>query len=379
MSSSSCSCSRSACGCAKMSLAPLVTTKGLPPVPTLDTGTQGWAAVEAFLGDMPLRRSRVGAFVEDAWARPEAGGGGGRTRVLQGGRVFEKAGVNVSVVRGTLPAAAVAQMRARPGKAGGPGGAVLSGDGPFTFYAAGISLVVHPANPHAPTAHANYRYFEVRAPGVAEPLWWYGGGADLTPAVLYEDDARHFHTTLRAACDAHDGRYYPAFKAWADEYFRLPHRGGERRGLGGIFFDDLDDSGAVPTATGVLPPAQPLAAAAKAPERAAAAGPAALLPFVRAAGEAFVPAYVPIVARRAAIPATPAQVAWQQLRRGRYVEFNLLQDRGTKFGLATPHARIESILMSLPLTARWEYGHEPEAGSADATLVDALRSPRDWA
>lgn len=276
-----------------------------------------------------------GRFTRDRWERPE--GGGGLSCVLQDGRVFEKAGVNVSVVHGELSAAAAAAMRERHG----------TDNDERTFWAAGVSLVIHPKNPHAPTAHANYRYFE-RGDGSGPGGWWFGGGADLTPAYLYEEDAAHFHAAHKAACDRHDAAFYPRFKAWCDRYFRIPHRD-EARGVGGIFFDDLHDRPA---------------------ER--------LLAFQRDCAAAFVPAYLPLVERRAEAPFTEAERRWQQLRRGRYVEFNLIYDRGTTFGLRTG-GRVESILMSLPLHARWEYDHQPSPGSREAALVDVLRTPRDWA
>lgn len=272
-------------------------------------------------------------FTATSWDRP--GGGGGESRVIQGGNVFEKAGVNVSAVHGTLPEAARVAMRARQ--------APVPDDG--RFFATGISLVMHPHNPMAPTVHANYRYFELgdREPGA----WWFGGGADLTPAYLFEDDARHFHAVHKAACDEHDPAFYPRFKRWCDEYFHLHHRG-ERRGIGGIFFDDLNDRSAD-----------------------------ALLAFQASCGRAFLDAYVPVIARRRDLPFTDAHRTWQQLRRGRYVEFNLVWDRGTVFGLKTD-ARVESVLMSLPLTARWEVDHHPEPGSDEARLLDVLRTPVDW-
>lgn len=272
-------------------------------------------------------------FREDTWERP--GGGGGRTRVLQDGALFEKAGVGVSEVWGALPPSAAQPMRASRGLP----------DGDLTFYAVGVSMVIHPRHPMIPTMHANYRYFEASGPDGAS--WWFGGGTDLTPSYLFEDDARHFHRTLKDACDRHDTGYYPRFKAWCDEYFHLPHRG-ERRGVGGIFFDDL---------------ASPSAEAA--------------LAFVRDAAGAIGPAYRPIVERRRSEPFSERNKEWQQIRRGRYVEFNLVYDRGTLFGLRTG-ARIESVLMSLPLTARWEYDHHPEAGSEEAALLEVLRTPRAW-
>ena len=215
------------------------------------------------------------------------------------------------------------------------------------FFAAGISLVFHPRSPMAPTVHANYRYFE-RGDGQQPGAWWFGGGAELTPSYLFEEDARHFHQVHREACDKHDPALYPRFKQWCDEYFFIKHRG-ESRGLGGIFFDNLNDR-----------------------------DQDACFAFVSDCARSFLPAYMPIIERRAALPATEAQRDWQQLRRGRYVEFNLVYDRGTLFGLRT-NGRIESILMSLPLTARWEYMHAPEPGSEEARLLEVLQTPRDWA
>jgi coproporphyrinogen III oxidase len=273
-------------------------------------------------------------FREDNWERP--GGGGGTSRVIQGGNVFEKAGVNVSVVYGTLSEEAARSM----------GGGSELGNQDLDFFATGVSLVIHPHNPMAPTAHANFRYFE-RGDGSKPGSWWFGGGADLTPSYLFEDDCSHFHQTLKDACDAHDPAYYPEYKAWCDRYFHIKHRG-ETRGVGGIFFDNLKDK----------PAEQCLA-------------------FSEACAASIVPAYIPLVERRKDMPFTEAQKDWQQLRRGRYVEFNLVYDRGTTFGLRTA-GRIESILMSLPLTARWEYCNEPETGSEEDKLLSVLRTPREW-
>lgn len=278
-------------------------------------------------------------FLVEQWLRPE--GGEGISCVLQDGNVFQKAGVMVSVVYGSLPEAAVRQMRNERHKD-------LEGDGPYPFFAAGISLVVHPKNPFAPTVHLNYRYFEIENEDGSPKLSWFGGGTDLTPAYLFEEDAQHFHQTLKEVCNKHDPRYYPDFKKWCDEYFYIPHRK-ETRGVGGIFYDDLDD---------------------KSPEE--------LFAFAKDAAKSFLPSYLPIVNRRKDMAYTEEQFNWQQLRRGRYAEFNLIYDRGTKFGLMTPGARIESILVSLPLTARWEYCHSPEAGSAEAKLVQVLQKPREW-
>ncbi|KAI9823318.1 MAG: Coproporphyrinogen-III oxidase [Thelocarpon impressellum] len=280
-------------------------------------------------------------FRTDTWVRPN--GGGGISCVLQDGNVFEKAGVNTSVVYGTLPRPAIEQMRVNH-KALDPSVESLE------FFAAGISLVLHPHNPMAPTVHLNYRYFETADAAGNPQAWWFGGGTDLTPSYLFDEDAIHFHATVKAACDAHDRAYFPRFKRWCDDYFSVKHRG-ERRGVGGIFFDDLDES-------------------EKDAEN--------LFAFVQDCARAFLPSYLPILERRRKLPYTAAEKEWQQLRRGRYVEFNLVHDRGTSFGLNTPGARVESILMSLPLTAKWRYMHEPEPGSREERLVRVLKEPVDW-
>ena len=280
-------------------------------------------------------------FRTDSWMRP--GGGGGTTCVLQDGNVFEKAGVGVSVVYGTLPKAAIAKMRANHRS-------IDTGAESLDFFAAGLSMVLHPKNPMAPTVHLNYRYFETCRPDGSAQASWFGGGCDLTPSYLFEDDARHFHATIKAACDRHDPTYYGRFKKWCDEYFSVKHRG-ESRGVGGIFFDDLDES---------------------------QAGKEETFAFIKDCLTSFLPSYMPIIERRKDMPFTEAQKEWQQIRRGRYVEFNLVHDRGTSFGLNTPGSRIESILMSLPLTASWHYMHEPEEGSREAELLEVLKNPRDW-
>ncbi|KAH7117767.1 coproporphyrinogen III oxidase [Dendryphion nanum] len=280
-------------------------------------------------------------FTIDTWQRPE--GGGGITCVLQDGNVFEKAGVNTSVVYGRLPRAAIQKMRANH-KALDPSVESLE------FFAAGLSMVLHPSNPNAPTVHLNYRYFETADETGATNAWWYGGGCDLTPSYLFDEDAIHFHRTIKEACDAHDRAYYPRFKEWCDGYFSNKHRG-ESRGIGGIFFDDLDST-------------------EKDQEQ--------LFSFVQDCLSAFLPSYIPIIEKRKNMPFTDDMKKWQQLRRGRYVEFNLVHDRGTAFGLNTPGSRVESILMSLPLTARWQYMHEPEVGSREERLLEVLRKPREW-
>ncbi|XP_006902058.1 PREDICTED: coproporphyrinogen-III oxidase, mitochondrial [Elephantulus edwardii] len=280
-------------------------------------------------------------FSVDRWERKE--GGGGISCVLQDGRVFEKAGVSVSVVHGTLSEEASKQMRSR-------GKILTPKDGKLPFSAMGVSSVIHPKNPHAPTVHFNYRYFEMESAS-GNKQWWFGGGCDLTPTYLNQDDAVHFHRTLKEACDQHGPDLYPKFKKWCDDYFFIVHRG-ERRGIGGIFFDDLDS----PSEEEVFR-------------------------FVQSCAQAVVPSYIPLVKKHCDDSFTPQEKMWQQLRRGRYVEFNLLYDRGTKFGLFTPGSRIESILiilMSLPLTARWEYMHSPSENSKEAEILEVLRHPRDW-
>lgn len=293
-------------------------------------------------------------FHRDHWLRPQ--GGEGSSCVLSGGRVLEKAGVNVSVVHGTLPPAAIRQMKADH--------ASLQVDGKTSlpFFAAGISIVLHPWNPHAPTVHLNYRYFEVeRDDGSEEPLaWWFGGGSDLTPSYLYPEDAKHFHQTLKSAADRHSPAYYPEWKKWCDKYFFIPHRG-EARGVGGIFFDDLT------TTSSIHGDRKPSADE--------------IFSIVKTMGSSFLPSYIPILKRRMNAEFTDAERRWQLIRRGRYVEFNLVHDRGTKFGLHTPGARIESILMSLPETARWEYMSPlgaPGSGTREEELMKVLKAPADW-
>jgi len=263
-------------------------------------------------------------FGADAWQRP--GGGGGVARVLEGGVLFEKAGVNWSNVDGELPAELADHM---PGKG-------------RTFRASGVSLVLHPRSPMVPTTHANFRCIE------KGDTVWFGGGADLTPYYFFREDAEHFHRTLAEACDRHPVASYDRFKAWCDEYFLLPHRG-ETRGVGGVFFDYLGTKG------------EPVAE---------------VFAFVRDIGSSFIQAYTPIAERRAPLTYGDTERMWQLRRRGRYVEFNLLYDRGTLFGLKT-NGRIESILMSLPPLVRWDYDVMPQPGSPEAELISHLRAT-DW-
>ncbi|CCE81630.1 Piso0_002292 [Millerozyma farinosa CBS 7064] len=282
-------------------------------------------------------------FIRDEWERGNKGGGG-LTMVLQDGSTFEKGGVNISVVHGDLPPQAVARMSNDHKRL-----QELGTESTVKFFACGLSLVLHPKNPHAPTTHANYRYFEIADPLTGQVrAWWFGGGADLTPAYLYEEDARHFHQAHKDALDKYDASLYPKFKKWCDEYFYIKHRQ-ETRGIGGLFFDDFDDRPA-----------------------------GDILRIVESCFDAFVPSYVPLVARRKDMPFSDEEKQWQQIRRGRYVEFNLVLDRGTQFGLHTPGSRVESILMSLPATASWQYNHQPAEGSPEAKLLAVLKNPVDW-
>jgi coproporphyrinogen III oxidase len=281
-------------------------------------------------------------FREDVWERQ--GGGGGRTRVIEEGAVFEKAGVNFSEVHGELDPQVAAKL---------PLG---SGTG---FYATGLSLVLHPRSPMIPTVHANFRYLD------RGPSGWFGGGTDLTPYYPYLEDVVHFHRTLKTACDQRGPDFYPRFKKWCDEYFFLRHRN-ETRGVGGIFFDYLTGpegelSGQTPAVSGGDP---------------GRGGLEAVFEFVQGAARAFLPAYLPIVDRRRSEPYSDRQRQYQLIRRGRYVEFNLVYDRGTVFGLET-RGRTESILMSLPPLVRWVYDYQPEPGSREAQTLDFFQ-PRDW-
>jgi len=276
-------------------------------------------------------------FIEDRWERPATGtalAGGGRSRVLREGALFEQAGINFSHVRGArLPPSATAQ---RP---------ELAGCG---FEALGVSLVVHPRNPYVPTSHANVRFFStVPATPDAAPVWWFGGGFDLTPYYGFEADCVHWHRTARDACAPFGTDLYPRYKQWCDEYFFLKHRQ-EPRGIGGLFFDDLNAGGFV-----------------------------RCFAFLRSIGDHYLPAYLPIVERRRDLPYGEREREFQLYRRGRYVEFNLVHDRGTLFGLQSG-GRTESILMSLPPRVRWEYNWQPQPGSPEARLYDVFLQPRDW-
>ncbi|KAK9466638.1 Coproporphyrinogen III oxidase [Lipomyces arxii] len=285
-------------------------------------------------------------FIKDEWSRGE-NKGGGITRVFQDGKVFEKGGVNFSAIYGTLPPAAAQRMRANHKDL------VIPPSGELPFYACGLSLVIHPAHYLAPSVHMNYRYFETQNEDGTPQAWWFGGGQDLSPMYFDMDDAVHFHKLLKDVCDAHDEEYYPKFKKWADDYFLIKYRG-EARGIGGIFFDDLTKP-----------------------------DPEDVFLFVSDAISRFLPSYLPAV-RRAYEPSdkprpTPeAGMHWQGLRRGRYAEFNLAVDRGTQFGLQTPGSRVESILMTLPKHASWEYNYHPDPDSLEGKTVEVLKNPKDY-
>jgi coproporphyrinogen III oxidase len=290
-------------------------------------------------------------FQQDQWERPE--GGGGRSRVIKQGGVFEQGGVNFSEVWGKqLPPSILVQ---RPEAAG------------HGFYATGTSMVLHPRNPYIPTVHLNYRYFE------AGPVWWFGGGIDLTPYYPVLEDVQHFHRTLKAACDRHHPEYYATFKPWCDEYFYLKHRD-ETRGVGGIFFDYQDGRGQLyrgPDQEGIA--AQHSQQVGDLPPRSWDA----VFNFVQDCGSAFLPAYGPIVESHQQQPYGDRERQFQLYRRGRYVEFNLVYDRGTIFGLQT-NGRTESILMSLPPLVRWEYGYEPDPEGPEADLYRVFLKPQPW-
>jgi coproporphyrinogen III oxidase len=281
----------------------------------------------------------VAQFREDLWDRPE--GGGGRTRVIENGNVFEKGGVNISAVHGKLPDS----MQK------------LFNVGEADFFACGLSLVIHPKNPMVPTVHANWRYFEMYdtstelSTGSRKVInSWFGGGQDLTPYYLFEEDAVHFHQTCKTACDKHNPEFYPKYKKQCDDYFWNAHRN-EARGIGGLFFDYL-----------------------KATEEQSMED---WYNFVTEVGNSFLTAYLPIVEKRKNLPYSAEQRTWQEIRRGRYVEFNLVHDKGTLFGLKT-NGRIESILMSLPPHVQWHYDHQPMSESEEEKVLKVLEKPVDW-
>ncbi|MFL3660359.1 MAG: oxygen-dependent coproporphyrinogen oxidase [Polaribacter sp.] len=271
-------------------------------------------------------------FEEDIWEREE--GGGGRTRVIENGAIFEKGGVNISAVHGELPEVLRTQFKVKEGN----------------FFACGLSLVMHPVNPFVPTVHANWRYFEMYDAAGNIVTQWFGGGQDLTPYYLFEEDATHFHRVCKTACDKHHLEFYPKFKKTCDTYFWNVHRK-EARGVGGLFFDYLKETDDFSIEDRYN--------------------------FVTEIGNSFLESYVPIVEGRKEKKFTKMHKDWQEVRRGRYVEFNLVHDRGTLFGLRT-NGRIESILMSLPPIVQWKYNHHPENNSEEAKLLDVLLNPREW-
>ncbi|MBD0288992.1 MAG: oxygen-dependent coproporphyrinogen oxidase [Flavisolibacter sp.] len=317
---------------------PIRGTGGLP------TGGQGASWID-YIHDLQNRicfalekADGTAKFIEDQWTRPE--GGGGKTRVIANGAVFEKGGVNTSVVFGNVTDAMRTQLK-------------NEGD---QWFACGLSLVLHPQNPFVPTVHCNYRMFEVYNSSPTEAGWvvadrWFGGGNDLTPYYLIEEDARYFHQTYKDVCDSFDPTFYPKFKEACDSYFVNWHRNNERRGIGGIFYDYQrpDEKRDVQF----------------------------WINFGKACGDAFIQAYIPIVEKRKNNTYTAENKHWQEIRRGRYVEFNLVHDRGTLFGLKT-NGRIESILMSLPPTVRFEYNYQPQPGSEEDKLWQVCLHPREW-
>ena len=306
-------------------------------MPPSDSNSPDIAAVKTYLLALQDTICRelttedgTGQFVTDEWKRPE--GGGGRTRLLAEGAVFEKAGVAYSHVTGAnLPASATAHRPELAGK---------------SWEALGVSLVIHPRNPYVPTSHANVRFF-VAGADTPTPVWWFGGGFDLTPYYGFEEDVVQWHRTARDAVTPFGDSLYPRFKKWCDEYFFLKHRN-EPRGVGGLFFDDFNELSFKNSFS-----------------------------FMRAVGDAYLHAYRPIVAKRKATPYGDRERQFQLYRRGRYVEFNLVWDRGTLFGLQSG-GRTESILMSLPPLVRWDYNWQPEPGSSEARLYDVFLKPRDW-
>ena len=271
-------------------------------------------------------------FEEDIWQRQE--GGGGRTRVIENGAIFEKGGVNISAVHGELPEVLRKQFNVDEG----------------TFFACGLSLVLHPINPMIPTVHANWRYFEMYDTTGKMVTQWFGGGQDLTPYYLFDEDAIHFHTVCKNVCDSYSPDFYSTFKKNCDDYFWNAHRE-EARGVGGLFFDYLKATNSFTILDRYN--------------------------FVTAVGASFLESYLPIVQKRKDIPFTISQKDWQEIRRGRYVEFNLVHDRGTLFGLKT-NGRIESILMSLPPIVQWKYNYSPEENSEEEKLIKVLTNPKEW-
>jgi len=294
-----------------------------------------YAYIETLQDEITLALEQIDGtakFQEDLWKRPE--GGGGRTRVIENGDVIEKGGVNISAVHGPLPKAMQQYFKVED----------------VDFFACGLSLVIHPKNPMAPTVHANWRYFEMYNKQGVIVDQWFGGGQDLTPYYLFEEDATHFHKVCKSACDKHDKTFYTTYKQKCDEYFYNAHRN-EGRGIGGLFFDYC-----------------------KATEDRTIED---WFDFETEVSNSFIEAYAPILEKRKNLPYTKEQRNWQEIRRGRYVEFNLVHDKGTLFGLKT-NGRIESILMSLPPHVQWVYDHHPGKGSEEEKLLKVLRNPKNW-
>jgi coproporphyrinogen III oxidase len=275
-----------------------------------------------------------GKFISDVWERP--GGGGGTSRVLTDGGIIEKGGVNFSAVHGNAPEAILKMLQL-------PDGEVAE------FFATGVSIVIHPFNPMVPIIHMNVRYFEINSKSKSD--WWFGGGIDLTPHYVVDEDARFFHNNLKRICDKHNPSFYPNFKKWADDYFFIKHRN-ETRGVGGIFFDYLKGADGFTKET--------------------------RFDFVKDVGKTFTPVYTHLMSKNHSMPYSENEKNWQYLRRGRYVEFNLVWDRGTKFGLDTD-GRTESILMSMPPRAQWEYNHQPNENSNESKTLSLLKKGIEWA
>ena len=335
-----------------MTIASTHTLTALPPENAKDQVRQMMQGLQDEICQALEQVDGVGKFRQDAWEREE--GGGGRSRVMRDGDVFEQGGVGFSEVWGThLPPSILAQ---RPDAEG------------HRWFATGTSMVLHPRNPYVPTVHLNYRYFE------AGPVWWFGGGIDLTPYYPFAEDVKQFHLTMKQAADSHNPEYYPVFKQWCDEYFYLKHRN-ETRGVGGIFFDYQDGQGQLYRGS------DPEGPAGKYNQQIGKPSPRSwedIFSFARDCGKAFLPAYLPIVEKRREMEYSDRQRNFQLYRRGRYVEFNLVYDRGTIFGLQT-NGRTESILMSLPPLVRWEYGYQPEPNAPESELYETYLKPQDWA
>lgn len=303
-------------------------------MPTKEKISEWFMSLQDSICNALEKEDGKGKFKEDKWVRAE--GGGGKTRIIQDGNVIEKGGVLYSAVHGPIPDFLKKNTDH----------SITQNEQPVTFYATGVSIVIHPNNPMVPIIHMNVRYFEM-----STGVWWFGGGIDLTPHYVVEEDAKFFHSALKQSCDKHNSNYYKDFKKWADDYFFIKHRN-ETRGVGGIFFDKL-------TQTKELSKEQ-------------------LFEFVKEVGNTFAPTYTKLMNKNKSLAFTESNKQWQLLRRGRYVEFNLIYDAGTKFGLES-NGRVESILMSLPKTAGWEYDYTPENKSLEAKTLSFLKKDIAWA